>query len=126
MVKYHPEEEEVPRDTGQWRDGWRDSRLAGLCRQSEPVAERFQPGGVLRPALQPAQPGHWNAGLADAGPDDAADVVRGDAVDLCLLVTQRRHRDDVELEVVGPAADEWVGIAQAFAGGPGPGRAPLP
>ena len=59
------------------------------------------------------------------GPQDADDVVRGSAVDLCLLVTQRRHRDDVELEVAGAAADEWVGIAQAFAGGPGPGRAPL-
>ncbi|UDY37020.1 TIGR03084 family metal-binding protein [Dermatobacter hominis] len=59
------------------------------------------------------------------GPEGAADTVRGDAVELCLLVTQRRHRDDVVLEVVGPAAEEWVGIAQAFAGGPGPGRAPL-
>jgi uncharacterized protein (TIGR03084 family) len=59
------------------------------------------------------------------GPADADDVVRGDAIELCLLVTQRRHRDDVALEVVGVAADEWVGIAQAFAGGPGAGRAPL-
>lgn len=50
------------------------------------------------------------------GPDDAADVVRGSAVDFCLVVTQRRLIGDVELEVVGPAATEWMSIAQAFAG----------
>ncbi|NEM06244.1 TIGR03084 family metal-binding protein [Geodermatophilus normandii] len=59
------------------------------------------------------------------GPEDADDVVRGPALDFCLLVTQRRHRDDVELEVSGPAAEEWAGIAQAFAGPPGEGRQPL-
>ncbi|MGY1687748.1 TIGR03084 family metal-binding protein [Geodermatophilus sp. SYSU D00867] len=59
------------------------------------------------------------------GPGDAADVVRGTALDFCLLVTQRRHRDDLDLEVTGPAAREWAGIAQAFAGPPGAGREPL-
>ncbi len=58
------------------------------------------------------------------GPGDAADSISGPALDFCLLVTQRRHRDDVDLVVVGPLADEWVGIAQAFAGQPGGGRAP--
>ncbi len=57
------------------------------------------------------------------GPNDAADRVSGDAVDFCLLVTQRRHRDDVALHVVGDTATEWLAIAQAFAGAPGPGRA---
>jgi uncharacterized protein (TIGR03084 family) len=61
----------------------------------------------------------------DWGPASAADVVAGPALDFCLLVTQRRHRDDLALVVQGPAAEEWVGIAQAFAGDPGPGRAPL-
>jgi uncharacterized protein (TIGR03084 family) len=59
------------------------------------------------------------------GPDDAGDVVRGTALDFCLLVTQRRHRDDLDLAVTGPAAEEWAGIAQAFAGPPGTGRQPL-
>lgn len=59
------------------------------------------------------------------GPDDAADRVTGPALDFCLLVTQRRHRDDVDLTVVGETAQEWMSIAQAFAGVPGPGRAPL-
>jgi uncharacterized protein (TIGR03084 family) len=59
------------------------------------------------------------------GPEDASDVVRGPALDFCLLVTQRRHRDDLDLRVTGPAAEEWAGIAQAFAGPPGAGRQPL-
>ncbi|MET0326088.1 MAG: TIGR03084 family metal-binding protein [Ilumatobacteraceae bacterium] len=58
------------------------------------------------------------------GPEDAADRVTGPAIDFCLLVTQRRHRDDVALVAEGAAADEWLGIAQAFAGPPGPGRRP--
>lgn len=58
------------------------------------------------------------------GPDDAADRVTGPAVDLCLVATQRRHPDDTALVAVGPVATEWLTIAQAFAGPPGPGRAP--
>jgi hypothetical protein len=51
--------------------------------------------------------------------------VRGPALDFCLLVTQRRHRDDLDLRISGPVATEWMSIAQAFAGGPGNGRAAL-
>ena len=58
------------------------------------------------------------------GPPEAADAVRGPALDFCLLVTQRRHRSELDLEVVGPAAREWMEIAQAFAGPPGGGRKP--
>jgi uncharacterized protein (TIGR03084 family) len=58
------------------------------------------------------------------GPADAADRVSGPALDFCLLVTQRRHRDDLGLAVDGPAALQWVSIAQAFAGPPGAGRRP--
>ena len=56
------------------------------------------------------------------GPDDAADRVTGPALDLCLVATQRRHRDDTRLVAVGPVATEWLTIAQAFAGPPGAGR----
>jgi uncharacterized protein (TIGR03084 family) len=56
------------------------------------------------------------------GPADAVDRVTGPALDFCLLVTQRRHRDDLALVVEGPAATEWMAIAQAFAGPAGPGR----
>jgi uncharacterized protein (TIGR03084 family) len=58
------------------------------------------------------------------GSADAADVVRGSALDFCLLVTRRRHPDDVSLEIAGPVATEWITIAQAFAGPPGTGRRP--
>ena len=58
------------------------------------------------------------------GPDDATDRITGTALDFCLLVTQRRHRDDLALTVVGPGAVHWVAIAQAFAGPAGPGRLP--
>jgi uncharacterized protein (TIGR03084 family) len=56
------------------------------------------------------------------GPDDQVDVITGPALDFCLLVTQRRHPDDLDLTVVGERAVEWVSIAQAFAGLPGDGR----
>jgi uncharacterized protein (TIGR03084 family) len=58
------------------------------------------------------------------GPADAANRVTGQALDFCLLVTQRRHRADVAVEATGAVADSWLGIAQAFAGPPGPGRRP--
>ncbi|MBF6150085.1 TIGR03084 family metal-binding protein [Nocardia nova] len=58
------------------------------------------------------------------GPEDAADRIRGSALDFCLLVTQRRHRGDLGLDVEGSMAAEYVGLAQIFAGPPGLGRAP--
>ncbi|MCW3813150.1 TIGR03084 family metal-binding protein [Micromonospora sp. DR5-3] len=58
------------------------------------------------------------------GPADAADRVTGPALDFCLLVTQRRHRADLALVATGPVADEWLDVAQAFAGPPGAKRAP--
>ena len=58
------------------------------------------------------------------GPQDAGNRVTGPALDFCLLVTQRRHRDDLALTITGPAATEWMAIAQAFAGEAGTGRSP--
>jgi uncharacterized protein (TIGR03084 family) len=60
------------------------------------------------------------------GPPDAADRVEGPALDFCLLVTQRRHRDDTKLQATGAVASAWLDLAQAFAGPPGPGRPPAP
>jgi len=51
-----------------------------------------------------------------------ADSVTGDAVEFCLVATQRRHVDDTSLEIVGPVAAQWMQIAQAFAGPAGAGR----
>jgi uncharacterized protein (TIGR03084 family) len=58
------------------------------------------------------------------GPADATNVVAGPALDFCLLVTQRRHRAELALVATGPIADEWLDVAQAFAGPPGLGRQP--
>ncbi|MFD0148443.1 TIGR03084 family metal-binding protein [Streptomyces sp. NPDC055721] len=58
------------------------------------------------------------------GPEGAAQTVTGPALDFCLLVTQRVHRDDTALVAHGPDAERWLGIAQAFAGPAGAGRAP--
>jgi uncharacterized protein (TIGR03084 family) len=60
----------------------------------------------------------WEWG--EPGPD----AVGGDALDFCLVVTQRRHIADTALAVRGELAAEWLGIAQAFAGEPGGGRTP--
>ncbi|HEY0905230.1 MAG TPA: TIGR03084 family metal-binding protein [Marmoricola sp.] len=56
------------------------------------------------------------------GPEDAAQRLTGAAYDFCLRVTQRRHRDDLDLVANGPDVDQWLAIAQAFAGPSGPGR----
>jgi uncharacterized protein (TIGR03084 family) len=58
------------------------------------------------------------------GPDDAENVVSGSALDFCLVVTQRRNRADTGLEIQGDIADQWIEIAQAFAGPPADGPAP--
>ncbi|MEV0317022.1 TIGR03084 family metal-binding protein [Streptomyces sp. NPDC050658] len=57
------------------------------------------------------------------GPEDASQRVTGPALDFCLLVTQRAHRDDLSVRAQGADAERWLGIAQAFAGPAGPGRA---
>jgi uncharacterized protein (TIGR03084 family) len=54
--------------------------------------------------------------------DQAEESVRGSALEFCLVVTQRRNVADTDLVVEGDGATEWMSIAQAFAGPPGPGR----
>ncbi len=56
------------------------------------------------------------------GPDDAAQRVTGSAEDFCMLVTQRRPRSALDVHARGDDAEQWLTIAQAFAGPPGPGR----
>jgi uncharacterized protein (TIGR03084 family) len=79
----------------------------GLAPRTEPIRiELVLPSGV--PWLD--------------GDERAENRVVGPAVDFCLVVTQRRHVLDTALRVEGAAAEEWMRIAQAFAGPPGPGR----
>ncbi|MFV0524716.1 MAG: TIGR03084 family metal-binding protein [Acidimicrobiales bacterium] len=73
----------------------------GLTPPDEPVrVELTAPSGAV-----------WTWGPADAG-----SRVSGPAVELCLVATQRRHRDDTSLSATPGAAEEWLSLAQAFAG----------
>ncbi len=66
---------------------------------------------------------HWEIGDADRSVP--ASRVEGPALDFCLVVTQRRNLADAGLVVDGVVASEWMSLAQAFAGPPGPGRPPI-
>jgi uncharacterized protein (TIGR03084 family) len=77
------------------------------------------PVAPVRVELAAPSGAHW-----EWGPADAPDRVSGDALDFCLVVTQRRNVADTALAVDGGTAREWISIAQAFAGAPGPGRPP--
>jgi uncharacterized protein (TIGR03084 family) len=85
--------------------------VRGLDPPSEPVAvELTLPSGEA-----------WTWG------DPAGDqLVSGPALDFCLVVTQRRHVADTELTTRGALADEWLHLAQAYAGPAGPGRPASP
>lgn len=52
------------------------------------------------------------------GDATASEVVRGPAVDFAAVVTQRRHPGDTTLDVDGGAAQQWMEVAQCFAGPP--------
>lgn len=62
-------------------------------------------------------------GRLDFGPAEADNRVVGTAWGFAAVVTQRRHIDDVDLTAVGPVAEQWMSIAQAFAGPPTKGPA---
>jgi uncharacterized protein (TIGR03084 family) len=84
---------------------------------------------VVRGRPVPTEPVHVEltaptGGLWEWGDVAADDHVRGPALDFCLVVTQRRHPLDTALVAEGPRAVEWLELAQAFAGPPGPGRPP--
>ena len=66
-------------------------------------------------------------GAVEGDPERARPTpgVRGSALDFCLVVTQRRNIADTDLAIEGEEAAEWMSLAQAFAGPPGPGRPPL-
>lgn len=77
------------------------------------------PGTAVHVDLEAPDGSRWTWG------DTAApEVVRGPAEDFCLVVTQRRHVADVDLQVRGDVARAWMGVAQAFAGPAGAGRRP--
>jgi uncharacterized protein (TIGR03084 family) len=90
----------------------------GARAYSYAVNGKRPPEAPIRVELAAPDGGTWGW-----GPSDAPDRVVGDALDFCLVVTQRRHLADTTLQVSGPVATEWMGFAQAYAGPAGPGRA---
>lgn len=56
------------------------------------------------------------------GDQPATNVVRGPASDFALLVTRRRHPDDLDLEGTTEFARDWMHVAQAYRGPAGEGR----
>ncbi len=80
-----------------------------------------QPSEPIRVELEAPEGGEWTW-----GPADAVNRVTGEALDFCLVLTQRRHRGDTSLVATGPAAQQWIAIGQAFAGPAGSGRSPRP
>jgi uncharacterized protein (TIGR03084 family) len=82
---------------------------------------------VVNGLTPPAEPFYVELRAPDGamwswGPPDAAQRVTGSAEDFCFLVTQRRPRRALDVAAQGEDAERWLGIAQAFAGPPGPGR----
>jgi uncharacterized protein (TIGR03084 family) len=62
----------------------------------------------------------WTTGASDD--HESVSTVEGSALDFCLVVTQRRNVADTGLLISGETATDWMSVAQAFAGPPGPGR----
>lgn len=83
------------------------------------VNNTTMPDEVIRVELVSPAGAFWSW-----GDEDAVNRVYGDALDFCLAVTQRRHLADTDLRVEGAAAEEWMSIAQTFAGPAGSGREP--
>ena len=52
------------------------------------------------------------------GEADNENSVSGSAEDFCLVVTQCRNFADTNLHISGQVAQQWLNIAQCFAGGP--------
>jgi len=71
------------------------------------------PGGDVRVELEAPSGVSWTW-----GPDGASDSITGSAEDWALVATQRRHPSTTQLVANGALAEEWLSIAQAFAGGP--------
>jgi len=121
----------IARHMETWAHGQEVFDLFGVERQDEDRIRNIAEIGVRtfgwtfanrqidRPAVKPfieltAPSGAtwtWN----DAS---ATDYIKGPATDFCQVATQTRNIADVGLEVAGESAQQWMAIAQCFAGPP--------
>ena len=109
--------------------GARLERTDRIMRLAEFAVRTWDFGYLARGLTPPAGPFRFEltapSGLVrEFGPPDAGQRISGPAVDFCLLVTRRRHPGDLALTASGSDAVHWLGIAQAYRGSPGAGRAP--
>jgi uncharacterized protein (TIGR03084 family) len=88
------------------------------------VRGREVPAGRIDVVLTGPDGDEWRWEIGERVDGESVATVTGPALDFCLVVTQRRNRGDTAVVVDGPLAEDWMSIAQAFAGPPGPGRPP--
>lgn len=92
------------------------------------VRGRDVPPGRIDVAVTGPDGDEWSWVIGEDAQGSEVDAVShgssvvGSALDFCLVVTQRRNLTDSDLVVTGELAEDWMSIAQAFAGPPGPGR----
>lgn len=82
------------------------------------------PNGRIDVAVVAPDGDEWRWEIGDPSDEGPVATVTGSALDFCLVVTQRRNVVDTDLVVQGNLATDWISVAQAFAGAPGPGRPP--
>jgi uncharacterized protein (TIGR03084 family) len=86
------------------------------------VRGREVPTGRIHVAVTSPDGEAWIWEIGEAEGDAPVAMVTGNALDFCLAVVHRRNIADTDLVVTGDLAQDWMAIAQAFAGPPGPGR----
>ena len=73
------------------------------------------PGDPVAWTAEAPDGGVWTWGPTESG---VGNRITGSAVDLALVLTQRRHPSRTGVVATGPVAQQWLAIAQAFAGAP--------
>ena len=82
--------------------GWSFTNRGLVVPTHPPYVRLTAPSGVIWEWNSPAQ----------------EDLVEGNVVEFCQVVTQVRNIADTKLRVVGETATSWMSIAQCFAGPP--------
>lgn len=96
------------------------AHLGVITRQFAYLTRGMEPNNEpLRVELTLPSGAAWSRGEADA-----VNRIAGEAPDFCRVVTQRIHYRDTALSYTPGAAEEFLQVAQAFAGPPGEGRLP--